>query len=215
MASVQKFKESAVFNQLRHNQRETNNPSNKDIDLTLSSSNYSLINHHGLSDYEYFKQRKAELYCIKREDVKVMCGWVVTAPQDLPLEEYNQFFQSTHNFLCERYGLENCVQSVVHNDESGQPHLHYCFIPAVTDKKHGGMKICAHNVITRNELKRFHGDLQKYLDNQGLHAKVKTGITQSQGGNRTVKEMKEERNRDISISRWRNSNIERERVVDR
>lgn len=221
MASVKKFSASAVANLLRHNERETSNPSNKDIDLTLSSSNYSLIHHNGLTDFEYYKQRKSELYCINRKDVKVLCGWVVTAPKDLPLGEYSAFFQATHNFLCERYGFENCVQSIVHNDEKGQPHLHFCFIPAVEDLKHGGEKICAHDLITRQELKRFHGDLQQYLDAQGLHAHVKTGITKAQGGNRTVRELKKERSieqlreREQTQSRWRTGSDEREREISR
>ena len=41
MASVQKFTDSAVTNQLRHNAREIVNNSNKDIDKTRTHLNYS------------------------------------------------------------------------------------------------------------------------------------------------------------------------------
>ena len=36
----------------------------------------------GMTEYDYFLQRKSELYCYNRNDVKVMVGWIVTAPQD-------------------------------------------------------------------------------------------------------------------------------------
>lgn len=123
MASVEKFTAHAVVNQLRHIERTIANPSNEDIDPTRENQNYSLAPDRGMSSYDYFKKRKAELYCYGRDDVKVMAGWIVTAPRDLPADQHEAFFQSTHNFLIERYGEANCIQSIVHNDESGQPHF--------------------------------------------------------------------------------------------
>lgn len=196
MASVEKFAQSTgvIVNQLRHIERTIKNPSNEDIDFAESGKNYSLIPDRGISSYSYYKKRKAELYCYNRADVKTMAGWIVTAPRDLPEEEQDNFFQKTYNFLCERYGGEkNVVQAVVHKDESGQPHLHFCFIPVVPDKKHGGEKICACQVLNRNELRDFHPALQKYLTENGVNAKVISGITKAQGGNKTVREMKQER----------------------
>lgn len=195
MASVQKFTEKAIVNQLRHNERMIHNPANQDIDNEKSDLNYSLAPDRGISAYDYFKQRKAELYCYGREDVKVMAGWVITAPKELPVNRQENFFDVTCQFLLERYGEENCIQAVVHRDESGQPHLHYCFIPVVPDKKHGGEKICANAVLNRQELRNFHPQLQRYLNEHGIPVKIMSGITAKQGGNRTVKQMKEERNR--------------------
>lgn len=193
MASVQKFTEKAVLNQLRHNARMIWNPANPDIDHQKSECNYSLAPDRGISAYDYFKQRKSELYCYRREDVKVMAGWVVTAPKGLPPDRQEDFFRAVYQFLSERYGKENCIQAIVHKDESGQPHLHYCFIPVSPDKKHGGEKVCANEVLNRQELRNFHPQLQKYLNEQGIPVKIMTGITAKQGGNRSVKEMKEER----------------------
>lgn len=208
MASVEKFTAHAVVNQLRHIERRIANPSNKDINLEKKYLNYSLSPDRGMSSYDYFKERKSQLYCYGRDDLKVMAGWIVTAPKDLPSEQYEAFFQATHNFLIERYGESNCIQSIVHSDESGQPHLHYCFIPAVPDKKHGGEKICANDVINPKELRNFHPALQRYLKSKGIDANIQTGITKSQGGNKSVREMKEERkqqvehNRNFERGRW-------------
>ena len=65
----------------------------------------------------------------------------------------------------------------------------------VEDKKHEeGYKVCANDVLDRRELRNFHPDLQRYLDEHGLEdAHVMTGVTRAQGGNRTVAELKSER----------------------
>ena len=148
-----------------------------------------------MSDYDYFCERLSQLYVYGRDDVKVMAGWVVTAPQDLEQEQYDDFFLAVYDFLENRYGEENVIQAVVHDDEGGQPHLHFCFVPVVEDKKHEeGYKVCANDVLDRRELRNFHPDLQRYLDEHGLEdAHVLTGVTRAQGGTRTVAELKAER----------------------
>lgn len=193
MASVEKFSKSAVVNQLRHIERTIKNPSNPDIDKNKSSKNYSLVD-HGMSSYDYYKKRLSECYLYNRDDVKTCFGWVITCPEDVPKDMEDLFFCNTFDFLNERYGEENCIQAVVHKDESGRSHMHYISIPVVEDKKHSqGIKVCCDKVINRKDLRNFHPDLDKFLRDRGQPCKVYTGITKRQGGNRTVKEMKQER----------------------
>lgn len=202
MASVSKFVEKAVVWEIKHNERSIKHSSNKDIDYSKTHLNYSVLPEREISCYEYFKKRKSELFCYKRADVKVLAGWVVTAPKELPFNQYKQFFQNVFEFLSNRYGINNTVQAIVHMDEQ-TPHLHFLFIPSTEDKKHGGEKICANDVITRQDLRTFHPDLQRYLKSQGMNAQIQSGITKKQGGNRTVKRLKLERK------------IQRERKVER
>ena len=207
MANVKKYDKHALVNLLRHNERTVENPSNEDIDSNKSHLNYSLAPDRGMSSFDYFKQRKSELYCYNRADVKVVASWVVTAPRDLPAEQHRAFFESVNRFLMNRYKEENCIQSIVHLDESGQSHLHYVWVPSVPDKKHGGEKICCNDVLTRRELRNFHPELQKHLQADGICARVMSGITAVQG-NRTVREMKQERQwqheheRTLERGRW-------------
>ena len=214
MASVKKFTESAVVNQLRHIERTIAHPENMDIEKDRTVQNYSLLPQREISSYEYYRQRKSELYCYNRADVKVMAGWIVTAPKDLPMSEMEKFFNVTYEFLSERYGEKNCVQAVVHNDEGGQPHIHFLFIPAAADKKHGGEKICANDVLNKAELRNFHSALQKYLLDHGVQANILTGITKTQGGNRTVRELKEENTKNRWHSREYDKTEERGRGWD-
>lgn len=210
MASVKKLTHVAVRNLLRHHDREILNNSNKDIDDDRSYNNYELIN-RDVHSWDYYQNRKAELNCYNREDVKTMCEWVVTAPQNMPETYQREFFQKTVEFLNERYGADNCIKATVHMDEA-QAHLHYDFIPAAPDLKHGGYKICANDILNRSEMRNFHPQFQKFMDEQGIPgAQVHTGVTAAQGGNRTVKEMKAERNREQKFS-WNQYNQEHGRV---
>lgn len=95
------------------------------------------------------------------------------------------------------------MQAIVHDDEGGQPHLHFCFVPVVEDPKHEqGYKICANDVLDRRELRNFHPDLQRYLNEHGLEdARVMTGVTKRQGGNRTVAQLKAEREYQQEVER--------------
>ena len=199
MASVEKFSAGAVRNQLRHNRREIEHSSNLDIDPSRQGQGYVLSPDRGMTEYDYFKQRISQLYVYNRNDIKVMAGWVVTAPQNLDPKRYDDFFCSTYDFLENRYGKENVIQAIVHDDEGGQPHLHFCFVPVVEDPKHDeGYKVCANEVLDRRELRNFHPDLQRYLDEHGLEdAHIMTGVTKQQGGNRTVAQLKAEREQEI------------------
>ena len=198
MACAMKFSAGAVCNQLRHNRRTIEHSSNRDIAPERLEHDYVLSPDRGMTEYDYFLQRKSELYCYNRDDVKVMVGWIVTAPQDLDPARYDDFFCASYDFLENRYGKENVVQAIVHDDEGGQPHLHFCFIPVKEDPKHEqGYKICANDVLDRRELRNFHPALQRYLDEHGLEdAHVMTGVTKRQGGNRTVAQLKVERERE-------------------
>lgn len=193
MASVEKFSKSAIVNQLRHIERTIQNPSNPDIDKEKSRLNYSLID-HGMSSYDYYKERLSQCYLYNRDDIKTVFGWVITVPEDVSPDMEDLFFYNTFDFLQERYGEENCIQCVVHKDESGRSHMHYLSIPVVEDKKHSqGLKICCNDVINRKDLRNFHPDLDRFLKDRGQPCSVYTGITKQQGGNRTVKELKQER----------------------
>lgn len=206
MASVKKFTASAVRNQLRHVEREIENNSNKDICKEMKSENYSFVDRE-ISSFDYYLQRKSEVYCYNRADVKTLAGWVISAPKDLPESEHYAFFNSVNNFLNSRYGAENCVQSVVHVDEE-TPHLHYLFLPICPDIKHQQFseKICAADVLNKAELRNFHPALQKHLDNDGIKTNINNGITKANGGNRTVAELKRERKIEhtysIETGRW-------------
>lgn len=223
MARFKKFTQPAVCNELRHNARQIKNNSNKDIDPSRTYLNYNLAPHRDMSEYQYFKQRKSELHCMKRADVKVMIGWIVTAPQDLKPEDEADFFKATYQFMEDRYGKENVVQAYVHYDEGktiqtedrwgnseettiGRPHIHFCFIPVTEDTNpHHSQseKICANDVLGSDDIHHFHPQLQQYLNELQIYTTVVNGIVQKNGQNYSVDELK--RKTDLTQDQYRHS----------
>lgn len=140
MASSEKFTNDAICNMLRHNNRETSAPSNRDIDPERSELNYSFPTcHDGMPDYEYYKKLTGEKYLYGRgtnreKDAITGCGWVVTLPRELygDADKEKAFFNGVYDFISERYGAENILNNSVHYDEAGLPHIHVIFCPVTT-----------------------------------------------------------------------------------
>lgn len=192
LANFTKFKHTQVSSVIRHIERQNSNYSNEDIDLSLSDKNYLLSPCRGISSYDFYIQRKNELWTLNRSDVVTAVGVIITAPQTLKPQLYESFFNNCYNFITERYsGEQNIVVSAVHMDET-TPHMHCLFMPVKNDTKHEGFteKLCAKEVINRQDLRNFHPDLNKYLIEHGTPADVYTGITKRQGGNLTVEQLK-------------------------
>ncbi len=170
MAHVQKFSRGAVGGLSSHIERKTENHSNKDIDTERTHENYDLCEKEGDMTSRY-KERFDEVHCLNRKDVKVMADWVVTLPEELKdtsPESQRKFFEETYDFLSERYGKENVLAGVVHNDET-TPHMHFAFMPVTYDEKKQREKVSAKEVLNRNELKSFHKDLDNHLKERIPH----------------------------------------------
>lgn len=123
-----------------------------------------------------------------RADAVSLCGWVVTAPKDLPPDEEAQFFQTAYDFIANKYGRENIISADVHYDEV-TPHIHITFLPIVTDKKHGGCKLCADGMETPKSLSKFHQRLSDVMEEElGHKVGVLNGTTS--GGNLSITQLK-------------------------
>ena len=235
MGALSKHTDKQVRNLIRHYRREIKNDRNTDIDRTRRHLNYFLTPKRDLTEWQYYKQRKKEVFCYNRADVKTVADFVITAPKELSsIEEIKEFFSCTNEFLLERYGSENCILSVAHFDEGkqatlkdrfgntifnpdgtpkqfleyGRPHLHFLFMPITADHnpKHPTTeKICAKEVLTKVELKRFHSQLRRFLRDRHCPGAdgVLNGSTKKYGRNRTVAELKETYERDQELKRLR------------
>lgn len=161
---------------------------NQDIDTDRTHLNYNLAPDRGMSQGDFVKKRCEEVQCLKRKDINVMCSWVVTLPKEVTGKEDTEYFmQKTYEFLEDRYGKENVVSAYVHLDET-QPHIHFAFVPVVTDKKKGIEKVSAKECISKNELSRFHQDLQNHFDRSYLPCNILNQATIE--GNKSIEELK-------------------------
>lgn len=193
MAHLMKFSKTTIGHMGRHFERKQNDLgeyvkfSNQNINTENSHLNYNLAPHE-TNQVEFINKRCSEVKCLNRADVKVMCSWVVTKPKNIHDLEEELFFRITYQFLEKRYGKENVVSSYVHNDEI-TPHMHFAFVPVVFDKQKELYKVSAKEKVNRNDLRSFHGDLEKYLEKQfGREVGILNEATKE--GNRAINDLK-------------------------
>ena len=157
--------------------------SNRDIDPLRTHLNYNLAPVHQDGQVSFVKKRLSEVDHYNRSNINVMTTWILTLPKGF--EKEKEFFEEAYRFFSKRYGEENVISAYVHKDEH-QPHMHFAFVP-VKDNR-----LIASKVIDRTELRRIHPELMSYLEEKlGCEVPVLNGATA--GGNRTVAEMKADR----------------------
>ncbi len=189
MAHLEKYTAAATGHMLAHYDRSRSS-STSNIDESRTPLNYDLAAaDQPLPPLDFLHKRLGEIKVLKRANVNVMCDWVITAPESLTLEELPLFFSECYKFLTEHYGRENVITAPVHMDETS-PHIHYAFVPVVTDKKKGIPKLSAKERITRKDLSIFHQDLTKHMTAVfGRDIGILNGATV--GGNKTIKQLKQ------------------------
>lgn len=203
MARVDKYCRGSVGNLFAHYDRTKIVEECKIKFPELTETNYNLGPEGNQQERLYgvignkSKNIKGFAKCLNRKNVKVFCSWCVTMPKDLEAKYEETFFKHTYNFLEERYGVEgnnNIISAYVHRDEV-TPHMHFVFVPLVKDSK-GGCKVSAKECINRQELRRFHRDLQRYIEEKmGRIVNINNGVTKV---NKSVKELREDANKALS-----------------
>ena len=108
---VEKFKSNDVRGLQIHNQRESSNSKNNDIDPYRTILNYDLHNKDKINYNQKVKEIIAKGYKgakAIRKDATVMTSTIVTSDKGffdkLSLDEQKKFFEETYKFLKECYG---------------------------------------------------------------------------------------------------------------
>lgn len=116
-----------------HNDRETENHSNPDIDPSRSHLNEEWIAHGEYQDE--IDRRIEERYTGKRkvrEDaVRLVEGLITSSPEffdGLTQEKEKEFWTDCRAFVGREFGEENLVFFTIHRDET-TPHVHFGFTP--------------------------------------------------------------------------------------
>lgn len=193
MAHVEKIKRNNYRGIFYHvERREGVELSNKDIDKSRTHLNYNLAkNIQLLSANQFLDNRINEVKHLNRKDIVVAVSWIITLPKDVREEDEEKFFIESFNFLNKKYGEKNVITAYVHKDET-TAHMHYLFVPVTLDKN-GNEKLCCKDIINRATLKKFHPELEKYLEERmGYCCGIQNGITEELGKSYTVKELKQE-----------------------
>lgn len=166
---VEKFKSNDVRGIQIHNQRESKNSKNKDIDHRKTKFNLDLHNSEKINYNHMVKKIIEEGYKGNkaiRKDATVLTSTIVTSDKEffsmLSMEKQRKFFEDSYNFLKESFGEKNVVSAVVHFDET-TPHMHFTAVPLTNDGK-----LSAKLVVDRKFLRHIQKALPEMLKANGF-----------------------------------------------
>ena len=193
MAHLDKFTRTDSRGVLKEAYRELHKYKNN-VDTSLSMNNYSM---EGIkSSKEALKRVDARCAEVmngrkmqKQTNVVVSCAY--TLPEyfyDKPVDEQRKCFDAVYRFIQDRYGKENVIDGVVHNDET-TPHMTVYTVPVTTSRKTGNITVSSASLCTQKEFNTFHKDLESYMEKEfGVKELALNGRTK---GNFTLEELKE------------------------
>lgn len=193
MAHLDKFTRTDSRGVLKEAYRELRKYKNN-VDTSLSMNNYSM------EDIKSSKEalKRVDARCAevmngrkmqKQTNVVVSCAY--TLPEyfyDKPADEQRKCFDAVYRFIQDRYGKENVIDGVVHNDET-TPHMTVYTVPVTTSRKTGNITVSSASLCTQKEFNTFHKDLESYMEKEfGVKGLALNGRTK---GNFTLEELKE------------------------
>lgn len=186
VARMEKMKAGNLGGIQRHNQRETTNHSNKEIDVERSHLNYDLVNQESINyQKRIFKiideQRVSERAV--RKDAVLVDEWIITSDKSFfETADSRKFFEDSLTYFSDRCGSQNIAYATVHMDET-TPHMHLGIVPMTEGR------LSSKQVFSRQALKEIQEELPGYLQSQG-HA-IERGLKGSEQKHLTVEEYKE------------------------
>ena len=154
---MEKYHKQDVAPIEKENERDENyEASNPQIDSERTRNNYRFTPYFGKTYTEFINGRIKELGLSPRKDAVVMNSFVLGSDKTFfdglaKVEQYN-FFSSCYKFFAERYGEENIIAAVVHNDET-TPHMHLNLMPVTKDGR-----LCSKQLFDKPQLQQLQTD---------------------------------------------------------
>ena len=154
---MEKYHKQDVAPIEKENERDENyEASNPQIDSERTKNNYRFTPYFGKTYTEFINGRIKELGLSPRKDAVVMNSFVLGSDKTFfdglaKVEQYN-FFSDCYKFFAERYGEENIIAAVVHNDET-TPHMHLNLMPVTKDGR-----LCSKHLFDKPQLQQLQTD---------------------------------------------------------
>ena len=154
---MEKYHKQDVAPIEKENERDENYISdNPQIDSERTRNNYLFTSYFGKTYTEFINGRIKELGLSPRKDAVVMNSFVLGSDKTffdglVKIERYN-FFSDCYKFFAERYGEENIIAAVVHNDET-TPHMHLNLMPVTKDGR-----LCIKQLFDKPQLQQLQTD---------------------------------------------------------
>ena len=154
---MEKYHKQDVAPIEKENERDENyEASNPQIDSERTRNNYRFTPYFGKTYTEFINGRIKELGLSPRKDAVVMNSFVLGSDKTFfdglaKVEQYN-FFSDCYKFFAERYGEENIIAAIVHNDET-TPHMHLNLMPVTKDGR-----LCSKQLFDKPQLQKLQTD---------------------------------------------------------
>ena len=151
---MEKYHKQDVAPIEKENERDENYKSdNPQIDSERTKNNYRFTPYFGKTYTGFINGRIKELGLSPRKDAVVMNSFVLGSDKTFfdglaKIEQYN-FFSDCYKFFAERYGEENIIAAVVHNDET-TPHMHFNLMPITPDGR-----LCSKQLFDKPQLQQL------------------------------------------------------------
>lgn len=164
---MQKFHKDAILGIQKHNQREGENSKNKDIDSSRTMLNYDFVNEDKIKYHEEIKKMTATRVKRKiRNDAVLVAEFFVSASPEymhaMSQDEQRKYFEASLDHIAGKYGQQNILYAVVHNDEA-TPHMHVGFVP-ITEDRRLAAKEYFHG---KTKIRRIQDDFHNYMNKRG------------------------------------------------
>ena len=164
---MQKFHKDAILGIQKHNQREGENSKNKDIDSNKTMLNYDFVNEDKIKYHEEIKKMTATRVKRKiRNDAVLVAEFFVSASPEymhaMSPDEQRKYFEASLDHIAGKYGQQNILYAVVHNDEA-TPHMHVGFVP-ITEDRRLAAKDYFHG---KTKIRRIQDDFHNYMNKRG------------------------------------------------
>ena len=186
---MEKYHKQDVAPIEKENERDENyEASNPQIDSERTRNNYRFTPYFGKTYTEFINGRIKELGLSPRKDAVVMNSFVLGSDKTFfdglaKVEQYN-FFSDCYKFFEERYGEENIIAAVVHNDET-TPHMHLNLMPVTKDDR-----LCSKQLFDKPQLQQLQTDFYETVGKRWGLQRGKEGsqvyadaLTEAKSGN--------------------------------
>ena len=219
-----KYKRENLMAVYRHNERKNKNYSNKDIDRTKSSLNYSLKD----LEINYVKEFDK---IIKKYDLKgqiktvsnIVCEYMITSDNEffkrIGEEETKRYFKTAYKFVSEykELGEQYILSAKVHYDEKS-PHMHLLFLPVVhtIDKKGNSIEklACSEFWKAKDSYRQLQNAFFEYMVSNGFQLERGLPKEETNREHYTVKEYKNITNFEKTKQTLKNIKLELPDVPD-
>ena len=154
---MEKYHKQDVAPIEKENERDENyEAANPQIDSERTRNNYRFTPYFGKTYTEFINGRIKELGLSPRKDAVVMNSFVLGSDKqffdELSKVELYNFFSDCYKFFAARYGEENIIAAVVHNDET-TPHMHLNLMPITPDGR-----LCSKQLFDKPQLQQLQTD---------------------------------------------------------